>query len=115
MQSTKRKNILAIIVLGLLLAGALPATALGQGRGRGRDHDRGRNNDGNFSWRNRTTRRSNYDKKCAKFRNCHDAREGRWDGRGPKANRVGYTLRNRNRRYNNVDWRNRVRVLRRNQ
>ena len=25
-------------------------------------------------------------KKCAKFVNCHDARDGRWDGRGPRRN-----------------------------
>ena len=28
--------------------------------------------------------RSNWDKKCAKFVNCHDASEGRVDGRGPR-------------------------------
>ena len=28
----------------------------------------------------------NLDKKCAKFVNCHDARDGRWDGRGPAMN-----------------------------
>jgi len=27
---------------------------------------------------------SNRDKKCSKFVNCHDASEGRWDGRGPR-------------------------------
>ena len=27
---------------------------------------------------------SNEDKKCSKFVNCHDASEGRWDGRGPR-------------------------------
>lgn len=115
-QSMKRRNLFAAVMLGLLLAIALPTTALGQGRGRDRDRgDRGRNNDDNYSWRNRSNRSSRHDKKCAKFRNCHDARDGRWDGRGPRANRVSNTMRNRNRRYNNVDWRNRVRNFRRNQ
>jgi len=31
----------------------------------------------------------NVDKKCAKFVNCHDARDGRWDGRGPAINQGG--------------------------
>ena len=37
-----------------------------QGRGKGRDR-------GSSMW----------GKKCDKFVNCHDARDGRWDGRGP--------------------------------
>jgi len=32
----------------------------------------------------RNQRASNQDKKCAKFVNCHDASEGRLDGRGPR-------------------------------
>jgi hypothetical protein len=32
----------------------------------------------------RGQRESNRDKKCAKFVNCHDASEGRLDGRGPR-------------------------------
>ena len=39
--------------------------------------------------------RSNWDKKCAKFVNCHDASEGRVDGRGPR----------RGNDSNNWDWR----------
>ena len=27
-----------------------------------------------------------FDRKCGKFVNCHDARDGRWDGRGPRRN-----------------------------
>jgi|GEM_PF-1489743 len=52
----------------LLLAVAVPASTFAQGRGRGRD------------------RYSGADKKCGKFVNCHDARDGRWDGRGPRRN-----------------------------
>lgn len=48
--------------------------------------------------RNRRANRSS-DKKCSKFVNCHDARDGRWDGRGPQRNTsvVGRIFR-RNRR-----------------
>ena len=44
----------------------LPATALAQGR-----------------W-HRNERGSGLGKKCGKFVNCHDERDGRWDGRGPR-------------------------------
>jgi len=55
-----------LVVAGLTLLGvmALPADVSAQGRGRGRN--------------------SNWDKKCEKFVNCHDARDGRWDDRGPR-------------------------------
>ena len=42
-----------------------------QGRGRGRGHD---------NW--------GLGKKCDKFVNCHDARDGRWDNRGPNRRAV---------------------------
>ena len=80
-----------MIILTLLLAIVLPATALGQGRGRG--HGRG----GIFG---------NQNNKCGKFVNCHDARDGRWDGRGPRGTSVGNVLlgrRIRARRHRNVD------------
>jgi hypothetical protein len=64
-------SILAAMLFALIVAIAAPATALAQGnsQGHGRGHGQGRG--------------SNYDKKCAKFVNCHDARDGRVDGRGP--------------------------------
>jgi len=65
---TAKRKVLFLIVFSLALAIALPATAFGQGRGNGR----GRGPD--------------LDKKCGKFVNCHDARDGRWDGRGPQRN-----------------------------
>ena len=98
-----------MIVMGLLLATVIPATALGQGRGRGQ----GRGSVGNIGWPTRTRRSSNYDRKCAKFRNCHDASEGRWDGRGPRGSRIGNIfgtrVRHRNRHFDDNDlvWRNR--------
>jgi hypothetical protein len=90
-------KLLAAMFFGFILLLALPAVSVAQGRGRGR----GRGPD--------------WDKKCAKFVNCHDARDGRWDGRGPRrnaydrrysifGNRVGY----RNRSYRTNDyWRRR--------
>jgi hypothetical protein len=72
-RSTSNLSFFAVVVVGLILALATPMTAFGQGRGRGHGYGRG----------------SNYDKKCLKFRNCHDASEGRWDNRGPRGKRVG--------------------------
>jgi hypothetical protein len=53
------------VLFGLMLIVASPTSSFGQGRGNGNG------------------RGPNMDKKCAKFVNCHDARDGRWDGRGP--------------------------------
>ena len=81
----------SMIILTILLAVVLPTTALGQGRGRG--HGRG----GIFG---------NPNNKCGKFVNCHDARDGRLDGRGPRGTRVGNVLlgrRIRARRHRNSD------------
>ena len=55
------KNLLGILVVGIVITFA-SSNAMAQGRGR---------------------RASNFDRKCGKFVNCHDARDGRWDGRGP--------------------------------
>jgi hypothetical protein len=59
----------------VLLAVVLPVTAFGQGRG------------------HRNERGFGLGKKCGKFVNCHDARDGRWDGRGPR--RTARVVRNR--------------------
>lgn len=82
------KNLFSMIILTLLLAVMVPATALGQGHGRG--HGRG----GIFG---------NPNNKCGKFVNCHDARDGRIDGRGPRGNRVGNILGTRIRRNRNFE------------
>jgi hypothetical protein len=55
------RNFFMIAALALLVVMSASFDARGQGRGL-----------------------SNRDKKCAKFVNCHDASEGRWDGRGPR-------------------------------
>jgi hypothetical protein len=64
-----RQNLLSVAMLALLLMLALPGIVLADNR----DNQRGRDRD----------RR---DRKCGKFINCHDARDGRWDGRGPRRN-----------------------------
>ena len=65
---TAMRNVLVVVLFSLALAIALPTAASGQGRG----HGGGRGPD--------------LDKKCGKFVNCHDARDGRWDGHGPRRN-----------------------------
>ena len=87
-QVGNQRKLGAIIVMTLLLLVALPATSFAQ---RGRWQGRNRGNWDNRSW-------SRYNRKCGRFVNCHDARNGRWDGRGPRGERVG-----------NVFWRNRYR------
>ena len=87
----KQRKLFGILVLSLLMVVSMATDAMGQGRGR------------------RTSRGS--DKKCGKFVNCHDARDGRWDGRGP--NRRSHSFyrrrRNRDRDFDNVRWRRRDR------
>jgi hypothetical protein len=83
-QLRHRKSILLSVLIGLMLVMAAPGVALGQGRGRGRGPDLG--------------------KKCSKFVNCHDARDGRWDGRGPNRNRWALQRRERrNRQFRHHD------------
>lgn len=109
--SRNRQSLFLSVVIGLLLATAIPATALGQGHGRG--HGKGRvGGPGGIGWPTGNTTLPNHDRKCAKFRNCHDARDGRWDNRGPRADRLGNILGTRIRRHRNSDdndlvWRNR--------
>jgi hypothetical protein len=108
-----RNKFLAAIFFGLVLLLAMPAISLAQGRGQGRGR-----------WRD-----SKSERKYRKFVNGHDARDGRWDGRGPQRNayrrntyyrrngffvnrgdRVGY----RNRYSTNDYWRRRHSTYRRN-
>ena len=60
----RNRKIFVALMCGLLLA-ALPVVTSAQGRGRGRGQE----------------------KKLEKFINGHDARDGRWDGRGPRYGR----------------------------
>ena len=88
------------IAFGILMLCLLSTSVFAQGRGRGRGLER----------------------KSSVFVNGHDARDGRWDGRGPtrtagvwrngvlvaRGNRVGYR-----RRYNMSDYWNRRHVMNR--
>lgn len=62
------RKLIGTAALVLLLGLSVSSGALGQGRGHGH---------------------GGFDKKCGKFVNCHDARDGRWDGRGPQRNTFG--------------------------
>jgi hypothetical protein len=62
MKHSASNSVFGILVVGLLMILGLSSHAMGQGRGR---------------------RVSHLDRKCEKFVNCHDARDGRVDGRGP--------------------------------
>lgn len=79
MNLMKRNRKMLLVVASLFLLAAVPAMSVGQGRGRGQE------------------------KKLDKFVNGHDARDGRWDGRGP-----GYSRRSllgndmRHRRWNRL-------------
>ncbi len=64
-----KSKAIKIAGLSLLVVLSLPIGTLGQGRWRGENHGLG--------------------KKCEKFVNCHDARDGRWDNRGPRRGSVG--------------------------
>jgi hypothetical protein len=66
MKFSTSRSFFGILVLSLLVILSVSSAAMSQGRGR---------------------RVSQLDKKCAKFVNCHDARDGRWDGRGPNRDR----------------------------
>jgi hypothetical protein len=85
--SKGKQNLLRMAVAAFLLALLLPMTGLAADK-------QGRKHNGDFDKRYR---------KCAKFVNCHDARDGRWDGRGPRRNfhnrswrsNYGYGSRNR--------------------
>jgi hypothetical protein len=83
MKRLTSRHLFGILVLGLAILFGVSSDAMGQGRGR---------------------RVSQLDKKCGKFVNCHDARDGRWDGRGPNRN-VGMTnIFRRHRRDRDRDW-----------
>jgi hypothetical protein len=90
MKIVKRSSsLIKAMFLGLILVLAVPTVSFAQGRGRGWGRGRDRH----------------VNKKLGKFINGHDARDGRWDGRGPNRGvRIGDILRNRRqRRINRLD------------
>jgi len=102
-------KLLRLILLAAIICLAA-ATAFAQGRGRG--NGRGRSTDVFANRDYRYDRGRNQNWKCGKFVNCHDARDGRVDGRGPGLRRNGtFFPRGSNvgyRRYNTNDyWRRR--------
>jgi len=67
MKTMRRNRKIWLVGMALFLLAALPAVTFAQGRGRGQE------------------------KKLDRFVNGHDARDGRWDGRGPVyGRRTGY-------------------------
>lgn len=72
-------------VLTLIFAVGIPSAALAQGRGKGKGRGQ--------------------DKKAEKFKNGHDARDGRWDGRGPRGDRNDRYDDDDDYRYDNDDYR----------
>ncbi len=97
MHLIKRNRNIILIMVNAFLLGALPTIAMAQGRGRALGHDK--------SW------------KCRVFVNCHDARDGRLDGRGPLGNRVDFRngvfgSRRAHERFRNMDNEDRFRERR---
>lgn len=91
MKLSTTRSVFSIALLAVLIMVSASIDAMGQGRGR---------------------RASRFDRKCDKFVNCHDARDGRWDGRGPNrrsdySNR--YWRRHRRNRDRDRDWDDRMR------
>ena len=97
---------LKIALLTLVVVMSVSVGVFGQGRGKGGDRGRGWDRD-----RGGDRDRGNglgLGKKCGKFVNCHDARDGRWDGRGPRRGFRDDRYFRRNRRvrsFSQDDWR----------
>ena len=74
-----------VLVLASLFALATPMLATAQGQGRGRGQERQDRQDRQERRERREENKSDrkLDRKCAKFINCHDASDGRRDGKGP--------------------------------
>jgi hypothetical protein len=74
-------KILYRIVLCIVVVGAVSAAGFAQGRGKGKGWDKKSAVFDDRDYRGNRWRSQNW--KCGKFVNCHDARDGRVDGRGP--------------------------------
>ena len=85
MSLKKLNRKILLLVAGIILLAATPVTNLAQGRGRDRGDE----------------------KKSDRFVNRHDARDGRWDGRGPQSARgsdIGNVIRHRHDRLSNRNF-----------
>lgn len=74
-------RILFKFLLCVTIVCAVSAAAFSQGRGRGNGQNRRYDVFADRNYRDNRSRNQNW--KCGKFVNCHDARNGRVDGRGP--------------------------------
>ena len=84
MKLSNWRNVFGMALMAMLIVTGASLNAMGQGRGR---------------------RNSGFDRKCEKFVNCHDARDGRWDGRGPNRDRdFRRSWWRRHRRDRDRDW-----------
>lgn len=87
---TRNRNFLRVAMVAMIVTMAVPATTFAKQHGR----DRGYNK---------------WEKKCEKFVNCHDARDGRVDGRGRRFDDWSRDRRFRQRYWNDDDFRTRQR------
>ena len=71
-----RKFVMLTVAAIAVLMTLSVSDASAQGRGRGHGNGKWDNGRGNSHWK--------WGNKCDKFVNCHDARDGRWDNRGPR-------------------------------
>lgn len=99
------RNTLLRIGFVIVVLSVACASAFAQGRGRGRGVENRRDVFNGYDTRGRG-RDQNW--KCSVFVNCHDARDGRVDGRGPRVNRSNFVSRGDRvgyrRRYNMNDY-----------
>lgn len=93
MKLSSSRKMFGIALMALLIMVSASMDAMGQGRGRRAG---------------RSGRSDRFDRKCEKFVNCHDARDGRWDGRGPDRD-FSFRRDRRNRRFRDRDFDTRVR------
>ena len=98
-----------VLVLASLFALALPTLATAQDRGRGRGQERQEKQERKERREENKSDRK-LDRKCAKFVNCHDARDGRRDGKGPDRRS---SFERSAHRHRNRDWDNSRRRLER--
>lgn len=92
-------------LLCLAIVGVVSAAAFAQVRGRGVGRGRGGDVFSDRDFRGNRGRSHNW--KCGKFVNCHDARDGRIDGRGPRRTTGSWRNGNFVARGSNVGFRNR--------
>lgn len=100
------QGLLLITAAGLLLTLGMPSSALANPQGHGRKNDDNRDYNKETRQYEKSQRKYNKEyskeqRKCGKFVNCHDARDGRLDGNGPQRSTDSrWNLKRRYRSYN---------------